>query len=105
MPGAAAGLLPLLAPLNMHVSAQWARHRRRVVPRRWQPVAERRFDMPVRWRDFAEFDQRMMRPTFADHRLDDAKVARVRAAFEPHVGPDGAHFTRPMHVRLLRRIA
>ena len=72
---------------------------------RWQPVAERRFDMPVRWRDFAEFEQRMMRPTFADHRLDDAKVARVRAAFEPHVGPDGAHFTRPMHVRLLRRIA
>ena len=72
---------------------------------RWQPVAERRFDMPVRWRDFAEFEQRMMRPTFADHRLDDAKIARVRAAFEPHVGPDGAHFTRPMHVRLLRRIA
>ena len=28
---------------------------------------------------------------------------RVRALFEPHVGPGGAHFKRPMHVRLLRK--
>jgi hypothetical protein len=47
----------------------------------------------------------MMRPTFADHRIDDAKLEQVRAAFMPHVGPDGAHFVRPMHVRLLRRNA
>lgn len=71
----------------------------------WEQVAEKRFAMPVRWRSFEEFEQRMMRPTFADHRLDEAKVARVRAAFEPHCGPDGAAFVRPMHVRLLRRKA
>ncbi|MEY2687296.1 MAG: hypothetical protein RL375_1494 [Pseudomonadota bacterium] len=69
----------------------------------WQPVAERRFGMPVMYRDFAEFEQRMMRPTFADHQIDDAKIALVRAAFEPHLAPDGARFTRLMHVRLLRR--
>ena len=45
----------------------------------------------------------MMRPTFADHRIDDAKLATVRAAFEPHLGADGAHFRQPMHVRLLRK--
>ena len=45
----------------------------------------------------------MMRPTFADHQLDDAKVAQVRTAFEPHMTSQGAHFVRPMHVRLLRR--
>ena len=44
-----------------------------------------------------------MNSTFADHRLDEATLARVRAAFEPHVGPDGANFTVPVHVRLLRR--
>jgi hypothetical protein len=44
-----------------------------------------------------------MRPTFADHHIDDAKLAEVRAAFAPHCGPDGAHFLRPMHVRLLQR--
>ncbi len=71
----------------------------------WQQVAERRFATPVRYTDFAEFEQRMMRPTFADHRIDDAKIAAVRAVFEPHLKADGARFTRPMHVRLLRRLA
>lgn len=71
----------------------------------WSQVVERRFEMPVHFRDFADFELRMMRPTFADHRIDDAKLAAVRAVFEPHVGGDGAHFTRPMHVRLLRRLA
>jgi SAM-dependent methyltransferase len=71
----------------------------------WEQVADRRFEMPVQFVDFADFEQRMMRPTYADHRIDDAKLAAVRAVFEPHVGPDGARFTRPMHVRLLRRSA
>lgn len=70
----------------------------------WEQVAERRFEMPVHFRDFADFEQRMMRPTFADHRIDDAMLATVRAALEPHRGADGARFARPMHVRLLRRL-
>ena len=70
----------------------------------WEQVAERRFAMPVRFSDFADFEQRMMRPTYADHRIDAAKLGAVRVAFERHRGPDGAQFTRPMHVRLLRRI-
>ncbi len=69
----------------------------------WQQVAERRFDMPLHFADFDTFEQRLMRPTFADHRIDDAKLVQVRAAFMPHVGPTGAHFERPMHVRLLRK--
>jgi hypothetical protein len=47
----------------------------------------------------------MMRATYADHRIDDARLATVRAAFEPHMGLDGARFNRPMHVRLLRHRA
>jgi ubiquinone/menaquinone biosynthesis C-methylase UbiE len=69
----------------------------------WEQVAERRFEAPADFRDFADFEQRMMRPTYADHGIDDAKLVQVGAAFAPHCGPDGAHFTRPMHVRLLRR--
>lgn len=70
----------------------------------WKQVAERRFEMPVRFKDFADFEQRMMRPTFADHRIDDDKLAATRMVFERHAGPGGAHFVRPMHVRLLRRL-
>jgi SAM-dependent methyltransferase len=70
----------------------------------WKQVCDRRFEMPAHFADFADFEQRMMRQTYADHRIDDAKLAAVRAAFEPHVGRAGAHFTRPMHVRLLRRL-
>lgn len=69
----------------------------------WESVAERFFEMPVSFKDFADFEQRMMRPTFADHRIDDTKLAEVRAVFAPHMRADGAHFTRPMHVRVLRK--
>jgi SAM-dependent methyltransferase len=69
----------------------------------WTAVAERRFEMPVWFRDFGDFEQRMMRPTFADHRIDGDKLAAARAVFEPHMRPDGARFARQMHVRLLRR--
>jgi hypothetical protein len=66
-------------------------------------VAQRRFDMPVEFSVFADFERHMMRPTFADHRIDDALQARVAAAFAPHCTPQGARFVRPMHVRLLQR--
>ncbi len=70
----------------------------------WAQVAEQHFDMPVRFASFDDFEGRMMRPTFADHKLDEAKIAAARRAFLAHAHPDGsADFLRPMHVRLLRR--
>lgn len=69
----------------------------------WTQLRDLHFETPVHFADFDTFEQRMMRPTFADHRIDDAKLEQVRAAFMPHVGPEGATFVRPMHVRLLRK--
>lgn len=66
-------------------------------------AAEQRFEMPVRFASFYEFEQRMMRPTFADHGIDDAMIDRVRQRYAPYQAEGGAHFTRPMHVRLLRK--
>jgi hypothetical protein len=60
--------------------------------------------MPVKFRDFADFERKLMHPTFAERHVDETLLARVRAAFAPHCGPGGAHFQRPMHVRLLRRL-
>ena len=69
----------------------------------WEAVAERRFAQPVHYRDWPSFAQRMLYPSFADHQITPEIEARVRRAFEPHLGADGARFVRPMHVRLLRR--
>jgi len=69
----------------------------------WTEVVRHRFAQPVRFADFAEFQRRMMQSSFATYTLDDALVERVRTAFMPHCGPDGAAFERPLLVRLLRR--
>lgn len=69
----------------------------------WAAGDEHRFAQPAHFADWAEFEARMLYPSFADHHITPALVARVRAAFLPHMGADGAHFVRPMHVRLLRR--
>jgi len=69
----------------------------------WEQVTETFFDMPVRYHDFAEFEQRMIGVTFVDHRLDARTLQAVRERFESHMTADGAHFVRPMRVNLLRR--
>jgi SAM-dependent methyltransferase len=69
----------------------------------WQQVSEILFDVPVQFRDFADFEARMIGVTFADHRLDAATLQRVRARFEQHLGAEGARFVRPMRVNLLRK--
>ena len=71
---------------------------------RWQQVSDRHFGLSSTFANFEEFETKQMRPSYADHRLDDAKVAHVRAAFEPFQGPAGATFVRPLHVRVLRRL-
>ena len=76
---------------------------RAVASGRWAGAADQRFETPVAFASFDEFEQRMMRPTFADHGIDAAMVESVRSLYAPHQGPDGARFIRPMHVRLLRK--
>lgn len=55
------------------------------------------------YRDFAEFERRMIGVTFVNHQIDGATLQAVRARFEPHMAADGAHFVRPMRVNLLRK--
>jgi len=88
---------------TVRAAAQAALDRALAAGTHWTAAAERRFAQPVRFKDWPEFAQRMLYPSFADHGITPSLEARVRAAFEPHVGPEGAHFMRPMHVRLLRR--
>ncbi len=84
-------------------AAALAAVRQAVASGAWEQVAEVPFEMPVHYRDFAEFEQRMIGVTFVEHKLDAATLAAVRARFEPHMTATGAHFVRPMRVNLLRR--
>lgn len=84
-------------------AAQAALDRALATGRFWEFAAERRFAQPAHFRDWTEFEQRMLYPSFADHFITPALAERVRAAFMPHMTADGAHFVRPMHVRVLRR--
>jgi hypothetical protein len=73
-------------------AAALAALQRAVASGRVEQVSETFFDVPVHYRDFAEFEQRMIGVTYLDHRLDDSTLAAVRARFEPHMTADGAHF-------------
>lgn len=84
-------------------AAALAAVQRAVASGAWEQVDEVFFETPVHYRDFAEFEQRMIGVTFVTHRLDATTLAAVRARFEPHMTADGAHFVRPMRVNLLRR--
>lgn len=84
-------------------AAQAALDRALAAGTHWEAAGEHRFAQPVHFTDWDAFARRMLYPSFADHGITPATVERVKAAFMPHCGPDGAHFVRPMHVRLLRR--
>ncbi|MCM2327912.1 MAG: class I SAM-dependent methyltransferase [Lysobacter sp.] len=70
-----------------------------------QAVEERRFETPIAFRDFDDFVERMVRVTHTDLAVDGARLEAVRRRFEPHMGPAGARFLRPMRVNLMRRPA
>ena len=68
-----------------------------------QWVDEIHFDTPLSFRDYDDFDRRIVKVTHTQHDLAPELEAEVRRRFEAHVGPDGARFVRPMRVNLLRR--
>ncbi len=70
---------------------------------RWDRIADVHFEVPVAYRDFADFESRMVHVTYAERHLDDATRAQLQALFASHMTAEGAHFVRPMHVTLLRK--
>jgi SAM-dependent methyltransferase len=66
-------------------------------------VSQTFFRAPVRYRNFADFEQKVVKVTHTEHRLSPALLEQVRAKFESHLGPDGARFLAPFRVDLLRK--
>jgi ubiquinone/menaquinone biosynthesis C-methylase UbiE len=65
-------------------------------------AVEREFMAPLAFRDFADFEERVVRATHSGHSLSPELLAQVRSRFEKHLAPGGARFIRPMRVNLLR---
>ena len=68
----------------------------------WQRMADLFFEVPVHFADFAQFRQRMLNATFVAQRKDADTLERLQVLFAKHQTGEGAFFTRPMHVTLLR---
>ncbi len=66
-------------------------------------VEQRFFNTPNDFEDFEDFEQRVLCATHTRHDLSQELYATVRRRFETHMGPDGAHFSIPVRVDLLRR--
>ncbi len=61
------------------------------------------FQSPGHYRDFAHFEDRILKVTHTQHRIDRALYQRIREMFMAHMKEDGAHFLKPSRVDLLRK--
>ena len=66
-------------------------------------VEEVFFNAPMRFENFAEFENNTIKATHSQHSLDDALFNEVKAKFEAHMSDDGANFLMPIRVDLLRK--
>ncbi len=66
-------------------------------------VEETFFNSPMKFESFEDFENRIIKATHTEHRLDERLYNLVKQHFEPHVGNDGAHFLMPTRVDLLRK--
>lgn len=61
------------------------------------------FNSPMRFENFAEFEDNTIKATHSDHQLDDELYELVKQRFQQYVGEDGAHFLMPIRVDLLQK--
>lgn len=61
------------------------------------------FNTATRFKDFAEFDARMIRVTHSIHELSPDLYQQVQAAFAPHLTAEGARFLTPQRVDWLQK--
>jgi ubiquinone/menaquinone biosynthesis C-methylase UbiE len=61
------------------------------------------FNSPMRFENFAEFENNTINATHSEHSLDDDLYQLVKQRFEQHIGDDGAQFLMPIRVDLLQK--
>lgn len=66
-------------------------------------IKETFFNSPMRFENFAEFENNTIKATHSSHMLDENLYKLVKQRFDKHLGDDGAHFLMPIRVDLLQR--
>ena len=66
-------------------------------------VEETFFNAPMRFENFAEFENNTIKATHSEHNLDEELYQLVKQRFEQHLGDDGANFLMPIRVDLLQK--
>jgi ubiquinone/menaquinone biosynthesis C-methylase UbiE len=66
-------------------------------------VEETFFNSPMKFGNFAEFENNTIKATHTQHKLDKELYELVKQRFEQHIGVDGAHFLMPVRVDLLQK--
>jgi len=69
-------------------------------------VSQTFFKAKVRYKSFADFEEKVIQVTHTEHRLSPELYAQVKAKFEAHLQADGsgARFQAPFRVDLLRKL-
>ena len=66
-------------------------------------VEETFFNSPMKFENFAEFENNTINATHSDHQLDEDLYRLVKQRFEQHLGDDGAKFLMPIRIDLLQK--
>jgi SAM-dependent methyltransferase len=61
------------------------------------------FNTPMRFADFADFEQKLIGVSHTEHHLSEEIYAQVKARFESHMGDEGASFVLPIRVDMLQK--
>jgi SAM-dependent methyltransferase len=62
------------------------------------------FNAPVKFNDFADFENKIIKATHSDHQLDTHTARLVKQRIEQYVDAAGIRFSAPMRVNLLRKL-
>ena len=96
-------ILRLFHDENQVREAAFAAIRRSVDEARLSLVKQRFFSTPGHFESFEHFEKRIIQVTHTDHRLSPELHAAVRSQFEKHMTRQGADFSSPLRVDILRK--
>ncbi len=66
-------------------------------------VDETFFNSPMKFDNFSDFENKVLKATHTSHQLDESVYNLVKERFEQKMSDDGAHFLMPVRVDLLQR--